>query len=64
MRGVQPHRHQQRLYLALKKVFHPATLALVALAVRHDLDAFFLQQRQQLAVVDRVLLLHQCMHLR
>ena len=63
MRRVQAHRHQQRLHFAGKKVFHPAALARVALAVGHQFDAFFLQQRQQLVVVNGVLLGHQRMHL-
>lgn len=63
MGRVQPHRHQQRLHFLDEELLDPAALARIALAVRDQLDALLLQQRQQLVVVDGVLLGDQRMHL-
>jgi len=63
VRRVEPDRHQQRLHFTDEKVLHPAALRGGALAVRHQLDALLLEQRQQFVVVDGVLLGHQFVHL-
>ena len=63
VRRVQPDGHQQGLHLALEERLDPAPLGGVALAVRDQLDALLLQQRQHLVVVDRVLLGHQLVQL-
>ena len=55
MRRIEAHRHQQRAHLALEILVHPLLLRRVAVAMRHDLDAFLRERRHQLVVVERVL---------
>jgi hypothetical protein len=59
VRRVQPHRNQQGPDLALEIRLDPAALRRRALAVRDDPDAPFAKGRQQLVVVDHVLVRHQ-----
>jgi hypothetical protein len=56
MRGVQPHRHQQRAHLLLEELRHPAALRLGAHGmVEHD-DVLLRQRGHHFLVEDRVLL--------
>ena len=59
VRGVQPHRDQQRADFALKVLAHPGALGRVAVAMRDDADALALKGGHELLVVQRVLARHQ-----
>ena len=63
VRRVKPDRQQQRLHFPAEIVLDPAALARVAFAVRDELDSLLFQQRQQLVVVDGILLRDQLVDL-
>ncbi|MPM75673.1 hypothetical protein SDC9_122667 [bioreactor metagenome] len=63
MRGIEPHRNQQRTHITLKILFHPALLRGIALAMRHHANAVGSKRGRQGFVVERVLPLDQGMRL-